>query len=83
MAYMKYVVICRTKYKDGSKAETFVFGPMDCDFEAADLAQTIPDLQRLIDEDKGTYIVDDAEVTPLSSNWKLDQKEERPWFPGD
>jgi len=72
MSYMKYVVICRTKYRDGSKAETFVFGPMDCDWEAADLAQSIPDLQRLIDEDKWTYIVDDAEVQTLSSNWKLE-----------
>lgn len=68
-----YVVICRTKYHDGSTAETFVFGPMP-EQQADDLSQSTADLQTLIDEDRWSYIVDHAEAQPLSSNFTLDPK---------
>ena len=72
MPYMQYVVICRTKHHDGSPSETFVFGPMDSENEAIDVADA-QHLQALIDEDRWSYVVDeDGEVQTISRNWKAE-----------
>ena len=69
MPYKQYVVICRTKRHDGSDSETFVFGPMDSESEAVEVANA-QRLQMLIDEERWSYVVEeDGEVQTISRNW--------------
>ena len=69
MPYMQYVVICRTKSHDGSDSETFVFGPMDSESEAVEVANA-QRLQMLIDEERWSYVgEEDGEVQTISRNW--------------
>ena len=69
MSYMQYVVICRTKNHNGGDSETFVFGPMDSESEATEVAMA-PRLQLLIDDERWAYVVEEnGEVQPISRNW--------------